>query len=560
MRSRDADRLYLYGYRYGEVVLDPLPAVVGVMSTAREVDLSRRPPVAVSLGCHAEGFALPHPDNHDPRTTQAGVRKRFMCKPPDADEALLEELTAFVAKQLVKHFVPLDANQDTTFEGWIPKTNYAAWRKAELEKVWEDFRAVTNAEWKRLREDAQLKKFRECKSFMKDEHYIAYKAARGINSRHDLFKCQVGPIFKLIEGQVFHNRSFIKYIPVAERPKYINEMLQGTGQSVIATDYSTFEALFTPALMRAVEFQLYDYMTSKLPEHEWFMTMCNEVLAGENVCKYKHFSTRIEGKRMSGEMCTSLGNGFSNLMFTRFMCKKAGCKKVRGVVEGDDGLFTMIGTPPKSEDFLKLGLVIKLERHEELNKASFCGLIFDNVDFVNISDPRKVLASFGWTSARYAMSHTSKLKMLLRAKSMSLAAQYPGCPILSALADYGLRMTADVNYDRLAGFIANARFNEYEREKLREGIALFNKNRRKVSYTARELMAEVFGVDVVKQEEIEQYLASLTEICPLRIDLGIHKDWLDYYDRYSYVTDRRDPVLCFPPHSWREYADFKPEW
>ena len=98
MRRRDADRLYLFGYRYGEVVLDPLPAVVGSMSAAREVDLSRRPPVAVSLGCHAEGFALPHPDNHDPRTTQAGVRKRFMCKPPDADEALVKELTAFVGK------------------------------------------------------------------------------------------------------------------------------------------------------------------------------------------------------------------------------------------------------------------------------------------------------------------------------------------------------------------------------------------------------------------------------------------------------------------------------
>lgn len=559
MRDRDADRLYLYGYRYGEVVLDPLPSITGYMSDAGPVDLRRRPPVAVSLGCHLECAALPHPDPHDPRTTQAGVRKRFLCLPPKADDSLIQELSVFVRKYLEKHFLPIPVDQDTSFEAWLPKTNYPAWRKEELMKVWDEHYDKTLATWKVLSLDKQLSKFRECKSFMKDEHYIAYKAARGINSRHDLFKCQVGPIFKLIEGQVFHNRSFIKYVPVAERPKYISEMLQGTGQSVIATDYSTFEALFTPSLMRAVEFQLYDYMTSNLNEHEWFMSMCNEVLAAENVCRYKHFKTRVEGKRMSGEMCTSLGNGFSNLMFTKFMCKKAGCSKIRGVVEGDDGLFTMVGTPPASKDFERLGLVIKLERHEELNKASFCGLIFDNVTYYNITCPRKVLASFGWTSATYAMSNTSKLAMLLRAKAMSLACQYPGCPILWSLADYGLRMTQGVNIDRLRHFVQNSKMDEYKRLQILQSLKI---DPRVIapSESSRALMAEVFGVDVQQQLQIEAYLLSLSKIQPLNIDISVHRDWSHYLSTYSYVTDRLDPLLCYPPHLWNDYENFRPEW
>jgi hypothetical protein len=526
------------------------------MSEARPVPLSVRPPVAVSLGCHSRSYALPHPDPWDPRTTQAGVLKRFMCMPPDFNEALLAELKKFVLKFIHKHFTPLSPFSDTSFVTWLAKTNYPEWRKAELRKTWEDNEKVFQAPWGKFRNEKSLKKFTQCKSFMKDEFYIQYKPARGINSRHDAFKCAVGPIFKLIEKEVFKYPAFIKYCPVADRPKYISDFLGGHTAAVIATDYSTFEALFVPEIMRSVEFVLYDYMTQFLPQYEWFMSMCEEVLASENTCKYKHFTAKVEGKRMSGEMCTSLGNGFSNLMFTLFMCKHKGCKKVRGVVEGDDGLFTMQGEPPSSKDFEKLGLVIKLERHEQYNMASFCGLIFDTKELANICDPKKVSASFGWSSATYAYSKCKKLQMLLRAKAMSLAHQYKGCPILFALAEYGLKMTKDIPLNRLRNFIYHSRISEWERERYMQSLL------KEVTVVppgpnTRRLMEEKFGIRIDDQVRIEAYLHSLEVLEPIEIEWNVHDHWTDYFQRYSYETDRFDPMLRYPPMIWSEYDGFE---
>lgn len=82
-----------------------------------------------------------------------------------------------------------------------------------------------------------------------------------INSRTDEFKTLTGPTFKLIEKQVFANPWFIKNVPVRERCDYIVERLYKPGMKYYSSDYTSFEALFTPEIMRVVERELYHYMT-----------------------------------------------------------------------------------------------------------------------------------------------------------------------------------------------------------------------------------------------------------------------------------------------------------
>jgi len=384
-----------------------------------------------------------------------------------------------------------------------------------------------------------------CDSFVKDETYPEYKHARGINSRSDRFKCKVGPIFRLIEKIVYAHPSFIKKVPVHLRPEYIVEKLEQVGGKYFATDYTAFESLFVREIMEAVEFELYDYMTSLLPEHDEFMALCREVLGGVNQCNFKFFSVFLEATRMSGEMCTSLGNGFSNLVFMLFLCEEVGSTFVDGVVEGDDGLFVVSGPAPSKSDFESIGLIIKLEECDSIAEASFCGIIFDPECKQNLRDPLRVLSTFGWTSRQYAGSKEKKKLALLRCKALSLAHQYPGCPIIQALAQYGLRVTAGVERRDVWRVINSKGVNEYQRGVLVAEMFCPVKSVR-IHLGSRLLVERKFGVSVEEQLSFENYLSGLSTIQPLNagvLDPILSSVGKDYWRRYVIPKPKE---LVFP--------------
>lgn len=541
----------LHGYRYKEVPL----ARIGTwkpeleVSEPRAVDLTRRPVVQTSLGCHFEGAACPHPCPQDPFTMVAGVLKRVGCQPPEPEEEYLNGFSIFVRNWLETNLKPLSPGVDTSFETWIDGTNYPEWRRQELRDVWDKYSPIMAADNWWL--DPNNEKLIRCKSFMKDETYPEYKHARGINSRHDALKCKLGPIFKLIEKELFQLPWFIKKVPVADRPAYIMDRLYREGSVYIATDYTAFEALIRKRIMEVCEIELYRYMTQFLAER-WFLQLCLEVIARANHCSFRTFAVKMLFARMSGEMCTSLGNGFTNLMLMLYTASVRGCNSITGVVEGDDGLFRLSGSTPTTEDFEKLGMIIKLEVHNQLSHASFCGLIFDPEDLVNVTDPRKVVCNFGWASRQYSGCRKYKRLRLLRCKALSLAHQYPRCPIIMALARYGLSMTRGVHgLEKLV--MSDFRLSSWERERmlsyLKEDVPWIN---HPCPLNTRMLIEKKYGIGVGAQILFEEYLDSkLNDPEPTPIDfpldlLNIPSCWQDYYIKYGRETHRLDPKMEFP--------------
>lgn len=503
-----------------------------------------RQPVAVSLGPHLVGATCPKPDS-EPNTAAAGVCHRFGRDTPKSSKTLIDQLGKFVANWLQENLTPLAPDTDVSFEHWIADTPYTQFRKEDLARslVFDVFTDKRNL---------------ECKSFIKDECYPEFKHARGINSRSDAFKCAIGPWFKVIEKEVFKNSWFIKKIPVSERPAYIYERLYKEGASYLTSDYTSFEALFTKEIMQAVEMQLYKYMTQHIPSNSYFYRMLDEVLSSQNVCHYKFFDVFIEATRMSGEMCTSLGNGFSNLMFILFLCSLKG-SNVTGVVEGDDGLFRIDGEAPTVEDFESLGLRVKLETHTDLSTASFCGLIFDIDDKINITCPLQELATFGLGTARYSGAKATKLKSLLKCKSLSLLYQYPGCPILQSLATYGLRNTAHIDHRT---YMNSTHASLWEREQLLDADRALRRASLKVCdipMRTRLLVEKMFGVTVIDQIRIEDYLDSKNDLGPIDcpfIDDYLPVSWKFYDQMYSDFLNR--PAYCHDinvgdtSHVWKD--------
>lgn len=532
-------RVVAYGYRYDEV---PLPAVVAIKQDAKVtirtmpvVDL--RPPVAVSTGVHCTSAALPHSDPKDVPTSVSGAQKRFMTKPPPIDLALLAELRDFVEDWCEKNLVPLSPDSDTSVESWLSKCPYTEARKIELKKCHDEMTDPRDP----------AKRYLRCKSFIKDETYTAYKHSRIISSRTDPFKTCVGPIIRLIEEVVFKNPAFIKKVPIADRPRYIREMLELNGAQYYAADYVSFESLFVRLLMENVEFVLYKYMTKDLPDGHYWYELMREALLGENECEFKDFLIKVIATRMSGEMNTSLGNGFANLMVLLFLGKKKGCKQVKCVVEGDDSAARFDGPRPDAADFARLGLNCKVEHHDSIETMSFCGIVFDSTDLINVTNPLEVVASFGWSCQRYVKSKDSRLKILLRCKALSLAHQYPGCPIISNLAQYGLRITR--SHD-IRGHVAKARMSLWEREQLLDAL----RDEKKIvvvpsPMNTRLLVEKLYGLTVHQQLLFEAYLDACNVVAPIPLAkyfFNVPEEWLDYSHKYVRSVDVRSKFLDTP--------------
>lgn len=495
-------------------------------------------PVSRSLGCHVVGAVPPIPGRDD-LSMVSGVQTRVGFKPGSMSRQTRRALVRYTRKWCAKHLVPLRP-EDVSFEGWVSylreNHTYPASRITELEKLYHD-----RADWFHNnvpRPDIKRRLYKN-KCFRKEEFYEQYKQFRGIMSRSDMFKCYAGPVFHQISQEVFHCTPdgrpcpFIKHTPVHLRPKVMKDYLYtGSGDYYYETDFSSFESHFTKDNMEAVEFVLYDYMTQRLDPS--IMATIREALQGENFLEYRNFVATIGATRMSGEMNTSLGNGFFNFIMTSFIVHQKDPKAiVKGFFEGDDGLYQIVGSDIKitSDDYTRYGLNIKINTYTNLADTSFCGNRFDPEDenLTVVTDPLRVLAKTGWCASKHIRSKSRVRNSVLRNKGFSLIYQYKGCPILEEFGKYILRNTYEdeVMEERLidqAGW--------WERFKNRE------MNRKyvpiEISQSARLLVEKRFGISVEMQLQTERYFQGLDKIQPLRLDwLSFPDDWKFHYQHYT---------------------------
>lgn len=451
--------------------------------------------VARSLGFHVYGMLPCYPSQRDGRSAKVGGYHRWMSETPPVDKQQIRRFRSFVRKWIRRNLVPLDVDTDLSVDSWLAETHYTEARKEELRKA---------------KVDVLLEKHFRVSSFIKKEAYPSYKPPRWINSRSDPFKVYSGPFFHRVEKVLFSgslSKYFVKGKAYDERARDIRARLYAPGATYFATDYSAFETSFSPELMKACELQLYSYMAMRLPGGNDLVRTITKALASRQTCVMRKPGIVAKAHaRMSGDMCTSLGNGFTNLMIALFAAQELGWEhELCGIVEGDDGIFRADGPIPTKEWYAKLGFYIKLDEYHDLGEAGFCQTYFaeSEEEPENVIDPLKFMAKLSWTTAEGMHGGAKVMMELAKAKGLSLLFMCPSGPILTAMALWVLRATSHVEPRWGSDWWT------WSCLKSSSIVQCLEKSKLPIPYVRREFVERKWGVSVQHQLYIENYFNSL---------------------------------------------------
>jgi len=484
-----------------------------------------RKPMAVSLGPHYVGASCPLPDiTHGPSGLM-GVTKRIACAMPEVDLDLMAEFINYSIEIIHAEFSHciISPTEDISVETWLKGAPYTVKRKKMLQEISEKRPYPKNGDL-------------FVKSHIKHEPYLWYRWLRGIYSRSDFFKTFIGPICALIGSRLFDHKAFIKKIPVADRPAFIKERYSVPGIKMAANDFTSFESMFKE-LQMVVEVYFFFYCTQYLGNGSYYTEIMRRIKMGKNFLVFRKWRAWLVAKRYSGEMDTSSMNGLFNYLLIRFLLHKSGeTHSIPPTVEGDDSLNAFFGELDESI-LVRLGAKAKLEYFDDVFSASFCGMVFAADSCQIITDPIKAMLNFGYSNQFYLKSNQYKLSCLLRAKSLSMLYTYPGCPILTKLATYGLRVSGQCSDRDL--FKYYCRDDPYLREKFSQVLSV-KRVAEEPSLDTRLLFEDKYKICVSSQITIETYLDSLQTLTPIKhelIDLHLHPDQIDYYYRYCHDID-----------------------
>lgn len=418
------------------------------------------------------GYAPLCLDSNDPDTVWCAFAKRLFRDIPAPKQGILERFRVFVRGYVREHIPKV---KPLGFEEWLLTTSYNEERKQQLREAF--FSLFGGRPTK--------KTCSRISTFVKSEFYTEWKHARMINSRCDEFKVWSGPMFKAIEDAVYALPQYIKHVPVPDRPAAVAS-LKKAGRRYYVTDFVAYESHFTRALMDVCECELYRWCLSDTTEGEY---LCQALMGRNRMRTRTGVKAQVKARRMSGDMCTSLGNGFTNDMTSKFIAHEKGGSVV-GFVEGDDGIFAS-DVEITAKDYEDLGFTIKIQEVDDPCLASFCGMVFAESGQI-VRDPRKFVMGFGWTQS-FIGAGSKIMDELLRAKALSACYETPNCPIICAFARKALSVTRH----------AHPRFVHDGYHDLMVLPDVVNLPPTQISADTRLLFESLYGISIATQIEIE---------------------------------------------------------
>lgn len=421
---------------------------------------------------------------------------RFGCEMPKRDPQVQAHFMRYAKAFITQLFEPLRDDELLTFDDWLSHSKYSGKQRTKF---------------------AELRKSVICKdsdhvkskSFIKDEGYAEPKNARAINSYTDESKVLLGPLVHSVDQKTYKCGFFVKGTNPKNWPETLEKLFGD--EPVMETDFSSFEAHHFGTFAEIVHFWMNHMIKHVATENQ--VKMIRRMMLGVNTSEFKHLTSQIHQRLMSGALWTSSGNGVLNLLIMSYL--QAGdtrgdaiklaermIKEFVGRVEGDDGITLARGNNQAIID--ALGIKLKLEVKEHFTQASFCGITCDRHEMSVLTDPKKVIRNFFWLPAKWRNARESVKLGLLRAKALSYKYNFNNCPIVGPLCQKVCDLTKNLcPRDDL--------INQHSWMQASVKIAVQEKiwlDIPQVTDASRAVVDEHFGISPEVQMKIEHEIAS----------------------------------------------------
>lgn len=442
----------------------------------------------------------------DRTNMERAFRLRINPVTPISNPKLLHELAQYVDMFLLKqqnkgYLEPLpnlEQYDDELFEQWLENNHhYGLPRKQMFRRK----RTIVKPHGRIIFQN----RFTDVQSFIKLKMTEEAKYPRLVNSRSDYYKVIVAPYVKLIEDQVFKMKWFLSGIPTHKFPPYLEKLTNLPW--IMETDYSSFEGCFTREYTKCVEEKLWKFFLVNNPEMLKYFMAPYEDLNGEthvNRIFGPNYTAFVEGSRMSGEMWTSLANGFSNLINVKFLAHKLNMK-IHGYVMGDDGIFSMEKPILTKEHFAELGFNIKIKYDNSIAHTSFCGNIYSPESQTIIIEPGQISSLFTNMKKSYFNAKQSKKLQLLRNKAQSLYCIGKYTPIISKLALKIIDLIPQQNVK-----IVDYREKWLIEQQMQDTVETFDPVA--IPYENRWIYANKYNISLQQQQEVEALIENVTKL------------------------------------------------
>jgi len=493
----------LYGYRFGEYTAPVATTVKAGIRVYIAENLKPRKPVSVALPIYFRDAVRPKADPADTYTTLYAALKRVGRRNNARLRAKMLRFSRFVKRWIRCHITPIDFTTEALLEVYLQNTSYTLLEKENIRK------AVAEHDPCDLSDD-----YRTAKCFVKEETYDTFKASRWIMSRCLAFKGEFGPFIHLAEHELYKNRWFVKHLTPEQRARVLAG-LEAPGRLFYGTDHTAFEAAVDVQTATICELELLRFMYRNNPDFSRIDEIIKKVVGRDNILVATGVVLRGVQARMSGDNHTSFGNGFTNLMSLLFANSELGLAEVSGLVEGDDAIYTNSSCVNNSrrlaQEMVENGFTVKMDLSYSAQEAKFCQLECDSISGELITDPTKVLLSFGWASRQYVRASKATLRALMRAKAMSYAFMYPSCPLIAAFMTRVINLTEDVRFYKMIKIVSRSLEGTWYRDKMLNAIHSFILRPTTISPSTRCLVMDKYGIAPSTQVRVEQEFLSMAE-------------------------------------------------
>lgn len=492
-------------------------------------DLVTRTPRLCHLGVGPTRACNPVP-NGDSLCVAYGLFNRIAVFMRDPHPVVMQMFLNHIDTKVLPTLKPVD--DIPTMEEWLESTKYTSAMKQEILDEWNNNVVCP----------MQIAKQSYCNSFIKLEQYTEFKQPRIINGREMATIMTYANLIVAAEKTLYKHEWLVKKIAVTNRAGNLAENFPTVTGHVIGSDFTSFECSISHTLLHLVEKRMLKHMFRNTGyEHQ--IDEYYHLVANTNTMVFKNMKASVFGKRMSGDRTTSFGTCLIMIALFSFVFEYYGIEHVIRV-EGDDVVAWVDRLFP-THIFDLLGFSIKLDHYEQVNYASFCGLIFDESNNI-LTNPMKVILNTPWVDAKYTHSKRTKIKALQRAKALSILYQYPGCPVLGQYAAMILRSSEGVVHKNTLDRAIASQYAHRTGQSYDDFCRYFNLfpgqsiihatvTYRPTTMFGRVMIEEMFGMSVDEQLLLENNFAT-----------GFNESVLDYPPdavefAQFYLADSNDP-------------------